>query len=29
MMALSLYLDIYNLFLSVLRFMTALSGERR
>ena len=29
LLALSLYLDIYNLFLSVLRFMTALSGERR
>lgn len=29
MMALSLYLDIFNLFLMVLRFMTALSGDRR
>lgn len=29
MMALSLYLDIFNLFLYVLRFMTAFSGERR
>lgn len=29
MLALSLYLDIYNLFLSILRFMTALSGDRR
>lgn len=29
LLALSLYLDIYNLFLSVLRFMTALSGDRR
>ena len=29
MMALSLYLDIYNLFLYVLRFMMALSGNRR
>jgi FtsH-binding integral membrane protein len=29
MLALSLYLDIYNLFLYVLRFMTALSGDRR
>jgi len=29
LLALSLYLDIYNLFLSILRFMTALSGERR
>lgn len=29
LLALSLYLDIYNLFISVLRFMTALSGERR
>lgn len=29
MLALSLYLDIFNLFLYVLRFMTALSGERR
>ncbi len=29
MLALSLYLDIFNLFLYVLRFMTALSGQRR
>jgi len=29
MLALSLYLDIYNLFLYVLRLMTAISGERR
>jgi FtsH-binding integral membrane protein len=29
MLALSLYLDIYNVFLYVLRFMTALSGNRR
>lgn len=29
MMALSLYLDIFNLFLYVLRFMSVLSGERR
>ncbi len=29
MLALSLYLDIFNLFLSVLRFMSALSGDRR
>lgn len=29
MLALSLYLDIFNLFLSVLRFMGALSGDRR
>jgi FtsH-binding integral membrane protein len=28
-LALGLYLDIFNLFLSVLRFMTALSGDRR
>lgn len=28
MLALSLYLDIFNLFLYVLRFMTALSGRR-
>lgn len=28
-MALSLYLDIFNLFLYILRFMTVLSGERR
>jgi FtsH-binding integral membrane protein len=28
-LALSLYLDIFNLFLYVLRFMTALSGDRR
>lgn len=28
-LALSLYLDIFNLFLYILRFMTALSGERR
>jgi FtsH-binding integral membrane protein len=29
MMALSLYLDIFNLFLYVLRFMSAMSGRRR
>ncbi len=29
LMALSLYLDIFNLFLMILRFMTALSGQRR
>lgn len=29
LLALSLYLDIFNLFLSVLRFMGVLSGERR
>lgn len=29
LMALSLYLDIFNLFLSILRFMSVLSGERR
>lgn len=29
LLALSLYLDIFNLFLSVLRFMSALSGDRR
>lgn len=29
MLALSLYLDIFNLFMSVLRFMVALSGDRR
>ena len=29
MLALSLYLDIFNLFLFILRFMTALSGNRR
>lgn len=29
MMALSLYLDIFNLLLMVLRFMTAMSGQRR
>lgn len=29
LLALSLYLDIYNLFIMVLRFMTALSGDRR
>ena len=29
LMALSLYLDIFNLFLYVLRFMVALSGDRR
>ena len=29
MLALSLYLDIFNLFLYVLRFMMILSGERR
>jgi len=29
LLALSLYLDIFNLFLSILRFMVALSGERR
>lgn len=28
-LALSLYLDIFNLFLMVLRFMSALSGDRR
>ncbi|OGJ57584.1 hypothetical protein A3H22_00945 [Candidatus Peribacteria bacterium RIFCSPLOWO2_12_FULL_55_15] len=28
-LALSLYLDIFNLFLYILRFMIALSGERR
>lgn len=28
-LALSLYLDIFNLFLSVLRFMVAISGDRR
>ncbi len=28
-LALSLYLDIFNLFLYVLRFMSVLSGERR
>lgn len=28
-LALSLYLDIFNLFLMVLRFMTVLSGNRR
>lgn len=29
LLALSLYLDIFNLFLSVLRFMVAISGDRR
>lgn len=29
LLALSLYLDIYNLFLYVLRFMLSLSGDRR
>ncbi len=29
LLALSLYLDIYNLFLFVLRFMLTLSGQRR
>lgn len=29
LLALSLYLDIFNLFLMILRFMTALSGDRR
>ena len=29
LMALSLYLDIYNLFLFILRFMLAISGQRR
>ena len=29
MLALSLYLDIFNLFLYVLRFMLVLSGDRR
>lgn len=29
LMALSLYLDIYNLFLFILRFMIAISGNRR
>lgn len=29
LLALSLYLDIFNLFLSVLRFMNILSGDRR
>ncbi len=29
LLALSLYLDIYNLFLFILRFMLALSGNRR
>lgn len=29
LLALSLYLDIYNLFLYLLRFMTVLSGQRR
>lgn len=29
LLALSLYLDIYNMFLYLLRFMTALSGDRR
>lgn len=29
LMALSLYLDIYNLFMFVLRFMLSLSGDRR
>lgn len=29
MLALSLYLDVYNLFLYILRFMLAISGNRR
>ncbi len=29
LLALSLYLDIFNLFLSIVRFMSVLSGERR
>lgn len=29
LLALSLYLDIFNLFLSILRFMGVLSGDRR
>lgn len=29
LLALSLYLDLFNLFLYVLRFMTAISGNRR
>jgi len=29
LLALSLYLDIFNLFLSIVRFMLALSGDRR
>lgn len=29
MLAISLYLDIFNLFLYILRFMIALSGDRR
>jgi len=29
MLALSLYLDIFNLFLSILRFMLAIAGNRR
>jgi FtsH-binding integral membrane protein len=29
LLALSLYLDIFNLFLYILRFMLALSGDRR
>lgn len=29
LLALSLYLDIFNLFLSVLRFMLAIAGDRR
>jgi len=29
LLALSLYLDIFNLFLYILRFMVALSGNRR
>ena len=29
LLALSLYLDIFNLFLFILRFMVAISGERR
>lgn len=29
LLALSLYLDIFNLFLSILRFMLAMSGKRR
>ena len=29
LLALSLYLDIFNLFIYILRFMTAMSGQRR
>jgi FtsH-binding integral membrane protein len=29
MLALRLYLDIFNLFLSIVRFMVAISGNRR